>query len=48
MNEEKWNLDAAILFLFEAKSTDNIIYWRAFSTKNKDKIASLKPFLSHS
>ena len=48
MDEKKWKLDADILFLVEAKSTDNIIYWRAFLTKNKDKIASLKPLKSHS
>ncbi len=54
MNEVERDLNADILFLFEAKSTGNVVHLRVFLTKNKDKSqsdsyrgASLKPLKSH-
>ncbi|MGK0363707.1 MAG: hypothetical protein ACI85O_000760 [Saprospiraceae bacterium] len=40
--------EAVILFPFEAKNTDNIVYWRDFSTRKGDKRAILRPSKSHS
>ena len=48
MNEVERDFEATILFFIEGKSTDNILYWRAFSTKRKNKIAIQKPFKSYS
>ena len=48
MNEVERDFEAAILFFIEAKSTDNILYCPAFSTKRKDKRVIQKPFKSYS
>ncbi|MGK0365509.1 MAG: hypothetical protein ACI85O_002575 [Saprospiraceae bacterium] len=35
MNELERNLEAAILFPFEAKNIDNFVCWRGFLTKKE-------------
>lgn len=47
MDEVERDFEAAILFFIEEKSIDNILYWRAFSTKIKDERVIQKPFKSY-